>query len=303
MRLKRRFEHMIKLIEARPGLINDCTHMVYLNNGYTHTGFGNSYAVKNAKELKDYMEEVIPTNENVIDIACLTQPVDFYNISKLGDVTLTYCVESTIRTLQTTGEALLNIFFNDPNGFFNDPNIDVFNDSNIDVYDMINLNYILKIESSVKTYIIHGYDISWWRNNLKRLDNGLRKLVKKEEVRNAEIKLIETDIHRIPVQDVSNWSDYDKSSKLEEQVKYSIASTVEEYCNIHYDNDDAQKETFQELLDRVYEDVTTTFRQGGSIYLNDKRLRYFGKKNIIELAKIYITNYSDVQDFIERGDK
>ena len=57
---------------------------------------------------------------------------------------------------------------------------------------MINLNNILKIESSDKTYIIHGYDISWWRNNLKRLDNGLRKLEKKEEVRKVEINLIET---------------------------------------------------------------------------------------------------------------
>lgn len=177
MRLKRRFEHMIKSIEAEPGLIDDCTHMVYLNDGYTHEGFGDSYPVKNSKELKDYMEAVIPTDENTIDVACLTQPIDFYNISKLGDVTLTYYVESIVRTLKTTGENLLNIFFND---------------STIDEYNMINLNDILKIAGSEKTYIIHGYDISWWRNNLKRLDNGLHKLEKKEEVKQVEIKLIES---------------------------------------------------------------------------------------------------------------
>lgn len=288
MRLKRRFKHMIESIKAESGLIDDCTHMVYLNEGYTHEVFGDSYPVKNSRELKEYMEEVIPTDENVIDVACLTQPVDFYNISKLGDVTLTYYVESIVRTLQTTGETLLSIFFNDPK---------------IDEYKLINLNNVLKIEGSDKTYIIHGYDISWWRNNLKRLDNGLRKLEKKEEVRKVESKLIETDIQGIPVQDVSNWFEYDESSKLEEQVKYAIASATEEYCNIHYDNDDAQKETIQELIDRVYADVTTTYRQGGSIHLNDNRLRYFGKKNIIELIQIYLANYTDVQNFIQRGEK
>ena len=287
MRIKRRFEHMIKSIEAESGLIDDCTHMVYLNEGYTHEVFGDSYPVKNSKELKDYMEEVVPTNENVIDVACLTQAVDFYNISKLGDATLTYYVESTVRTLQTSGEALLNIFFNDPK---------------IDEYNMINLNNILKIEGSDKTYIIHGYDISWWRNNLKRLDNGLRKLEKKEEVKKVEINLIETDTHGIPVQDVSNWFYYNISPVLKEQVKYNIAVSVEEYLNCHYDDENADKETKAELLDRVYKQITTTFNSGGRTH-SSNQLRYFGKKNIIELIQIYLANYTDVQNFIQRGEK
>lgn len=283
MRIKKRFKHMINRIEAESGLVDDCTHIVYLNSGYTHEEIGESYAIKNSIELKNYMEEVIPTDKNTIDVACLTQPIDFYNISKLGDVTLTYYVESVVRTLKTTGENLLNIFFND---------------STIDEYNMINLNNILKIAGSEKTYIIHGYDISWWRNNLKRLNNALNKLKK-----NSETKLTEKIIDEVPTQDVSDWFDFYKSKKLEEQVKYSIASSTEEYCNMHYDNNDAQKETIQELIDRIYADVTTTYRQGGSIHLNDNRLRYFGKKNIIKLIQIYLSNYTDVQNFIQRGEK
>ena len=284
MRIKRRFEHMINRIEAESGLIDDCTHIVYLNSGYTHDVFGESYPVKNSIELKNYMEEVIPVNTNVIDIACLTQPIDFYNISKLGDVILTYYDSTQLCVCETTSTNLLNIFFNEPT---------------LTTYKQLNLNNIITIANHEKTYIIHGYDIAWWRNNLKRLDNGLDKIEKKEKT-----KSVETITNKVPTQDVSNWFDFYKSKKLEEQVKYNIASVVEEYCNIHYDNGEyAEKETIDQLIDRVYNEVTVYYRDGEGRGFSDNRLRYFGKANIIELAKIYITNYSDVQSFIQRSDK
>lgn len=161
MRLNKRFEHMIKSIEAESGLIDDCTHIVYLNDDYTHEVFGDSFPVKNSKELNDFMEDV--------------------------------------------------------------------------------------------------------------------------------------------VQDVSNWFNYDESSKLEEQVKYNIAVSVEAYLNGHYDDESAYKATKAELLDRVYKQVTTTFALAGTTRMSNQ-LRYFGKKNIIELIELYLSNYSDVQDFIQRGE-
>ena len=162
MRLNKRFEHMIKSIEAESGLIDDCTHMVYLNDGYAHEVFGDSFPVKNSNELNEFMDEV--------------------------------------------------------------------------------------------------------------------------------------------VQDVSNWFEYDESNKLEEQVKYNIAVSVEEYLNGHYDDEDAYKATKAELIDRVYEQITTTFTLGGITRMSNQ-LRYFGKKNIIELIQIYLSNYSSVQNFIQRGEK
>lgn len=162
MRLNKRFEHMIKSIESEGGLIDDCTHMVYLNDGYIHEVFGDSFPVKNSKELNEFMDEV--------------------------------------------------------------------------------------------------------------------------------------------VQDVSNWFEYDESNKLEEQVKYNIAISVEEYLNGHYDDEDAYKATKAELLDRVYEQITTTFTSGGWSR-ESNQLRYFGKKNIIELIQIYLSNYTSVQNFIQRGEK
>lgn len=110
------------------------------------------------------------------------------------------------------------------------------------------------------------------------------------------------NINGVLVQDVSNWFKYAESRKLEEQVKYNIASTVEQYLNNHYNDENAYKATKEELLNRVYEQLTTTFNSGGHI-LSSNQLRYFGKDNIVELIKLYIDNYEDLQEFIQGGEK
>lgn len=213
------------------------------------------------------------TNLTVFDIRKKAKSNHFYEISKLNDVNIFYNNKQDERDAvkHLLGLQVLDIL--------------VLNNTGSLYFEEINtkVNTIEVVTSSVK-YIFDAYDIKFWRKHTDEI-----------------LSLVHSVSVEVKDNDDYDWFKHDHSSKLEEQVKYNIAVVVEEYCNVHYDNDDALKATEEQLVDRVYGEVSTSFREAGSC-ISDSRLRYFGKENIIKLTKAYLANYPDVQDFIDRND-
>jgi len=58
MKIPKKYKNKIASIEAEGGLIDDCKYMIYLVEGYEHPIFGDSFPIKNHKELLEFMEEV-----------------------------------------------------------------------------------------------------------------------------------------------------------------------------------------------------------------------------------------------------
>ena len=58
MTIPNKYKNKIKSIEQEAGLIDDCKYMVYLNDGIEHDVFGDSFPIKNSKELKNIMEDI-----------------------------------------------------------------------------------------------------------------------------------------------------------------------------------------------------------------------------------------------------
>lgn len=58
MKIPKMYQNKIDRIEREGGLIDDCKFMVYLKDGVEHKVFGNSFAIKNAKELKEFMNDI-----------------------------------------------------------------------------------------------------------------------------------------------------------------------------------------------------------------------------------------------------
>ena len=48
----------VKSVEREGGLIDGCNYMVYLNEGYEHDVFGDSFPIHNLAELKRELKEV-----------------------------------------------------------------------------------------------------------------------------------------------------------------------------------------------------------------------------------------------------
>jgi len=64
MKVLKKHKHLVKKIEREDGLIDDCTHMVYLNDGYTLGDEYDSFPVKNKKELNEFLNDVeVKNNE------------------------------------------------------------------------------------------------------------------------------------------------------------------------------------------------------------------------------------------------
>ena len=58
MTIPKKYQSKIKSIEAEAGLIDDCKYMIYLKDGIEHPIFGDSFPIKNVKELKSIMEDL-----------------------------------------------------------------------------------------------------------------------------------------------------------------------------------------------------------------------------------------------------
>lgn len=58
MKIPKKYKNKISSIEVEGGLIDDCKYMVYLNNGFEHPIFGDSFPILGSKELLEFMEEV-----------------------------------------------------------------------------------------------------------------------------------------------------------------------------------------------------------------------------------------------------
>lgn len=58
MKIPKKYEAQIASIESEGGLIDDCKYMVYLKDGFEQYAFGDSFPIKNRKELDEFMEDV-----------------------------------------------------------------------------------------------------------------------------------------------------------------------------------------------------------------------------------------------------
>lgn len=94
---------------------------------------------------------------------------------------------------------------------------------------------------------------------------------------------------------VEKWFEYEESSKLEMQVKYYIASTVESYLNGCYD---AGYEAM--TIEGWTEYVWNCLQYDKDAMVNGKEfkhLNFLGKENIVKLTKSFITNYEDAKAY------
>lgn len=95
---------------------------------------------------------------------------------------------------------------------------------------------------------------------------------------------------------VNKWFEYEESTKLEEQVKYYIASTVEGYLNGCYD-DNYEPMSRSDWFEYVW--TCIDFDKGQLINGNESSHLYFlGKDKIRKLVNTYLDNYEDMQEFI-----
>lgn len=98
---------------------------------------------------------------------------------------------------------------------------------------------------------------------------------------------------------VGKWFGYEDSTKLEQQVKYFIASETECFLNSYYDGCSTEPKTKQEWQDLIYR----TIGYYDKMIVNGKEynhLKFYGKDKILKLIDTYLDNYEDIQDYIKR---
>lgn len=96
---------------------------------------------------------------------------------------------------------------------------------------------------------------------------------------------------------VSKWFGYEESKKIDEQVKFYIASTIEGYLNGCYD-DDYEPMTREEWFAYVWESIELD--RGTIVNGNESsHLYFYGKDKIKRLVDTYLDNYADVQEYIK----
>ncbi len=96
---------------------------------------------------------------------------------------------------------------------------------------------------------------------------------------------------------VIKWFDYEDSRKLEEQVKFYIAGTIEGYLNGCYD-DNYEPMTREEWFDYVWKCIELD----KDVIVNgneSKHLTFYGKDKTRKLVETYLDNYADVQEYIK----
>lgn len=96
---------------------------------------------------------------------------------------------------------------------------------------------------------------------------------------------------------VEKWFEYEESNKLENQVKYYIAITVEGYLNGCYD-DNYESMTKEDWKDYIWNCIE--YDKG--VYINgneSSHLYFYGKEKTMKLIETYLNNYPDVQNYIK----
>lgn len=96
---------------------------------------------------------------------------------------------------------------------------------------------------------------------------------------------------------VEKWFDYEDSTRIEEQVKFFIASEVEAGLNCYYDGNNDKPMTKDEWKDYVWASIEllkNTMVNGNEF----NHLKFYGKENFLKLVDIYLENYEDVKKYI-----
>lgn len=97
---------------------------------------------------------------------------------------------------------------------------------------------------------------------------------------------------------VEKWFDYEDSQKIEEQVKFFIASEIEAGLNCYYDESNTEPMTKQEWKEYVWN--TIELLKGKKMNGNEyTHLKFYGKDNVMRLIDIYLDNYADIQYYIK----
>ncbi len=98
---------------------------------------------------------------------------------------------------------------------------------------------------------------------------------------------------------VEKWFEYEDSTRLDEQVKYFIASEVEAGLNCYYDNNNEKPMTKEEWKDYVWNAIKLLkdMRVNGNEF---NHLKFYSKEKFLSLVDIYLDNYEDVKPYIAR---
>lgn len=96
---------------------------------------------------------------------------------------------------------------------------------------------------------------------------------------------------------VEKWFEYDESTRLENQVKYFIACSVEDYLNGCHDCN-YEPMTKDEWIEYVWKDLVAFAESGMMVNdLEGKHLYYYGKEKTLKLISTFIENYDDVNPY------
>lgn len=101
---------------------------------------------------------------------------------------------------------------------------------------------------------------------------------------------------------VEKWFMLDESNKLEDQVKAYIASTVEGYLNgVQWDANMYTPMTKEDWKEYITKNLDRDIEMGMIVNGTEFRhFRFIGNKRFEELMNIFLDNYEDVQEMIQR---
>ena len=98
---------------------------------------------------------------------------------------------------------------------------------------------------------------------------------------------------------VEKWIEYEESTRLEEQVKFFIASEIEAGLNCYYDNTTEEPMTKEDWKNYVWNSIELL--KGMEINGNEyTHLRFFSKEKMFKLIDEYLENYQDIQKYIKK---
>ena len=96
---------------------------------------------------------------------------------------------------------------------------------------------------------------------------------------------------------VAYWINLDESTKIEDQAKAFIASSVESYLNGIQDG--YKPMTRQEWKQYIFEDLNRDIRMNTIVNGTErKHMRFLGNKRFQELVDIYLERYKPMKNYI-----
>lgn len=261
MRIARKYQHKIKeikkYVETDSGLYQ---YSIELSLAYTHPAYGKTHILNNPNELRKFMIEVIPTDTSIIDIACISTAKNFYEISIDSDAEVIYTNKAGFfREKKMTGQELIR-------SMMYSEGVETFENMHEDEIFVVSINDL--------QYVIHYFDINWWRSNLSRLENYF-------DTQPGTSAKREVDDY--------NWSSLSYSEEcVENNIKRDISTVITNFIDVYNMDGSVKMRTYEQLVEATYNKLSETYNR-------------FGKSNIIVLIKRYVLMNEYVNEYIERN--